>query len=273
MPLARELAKVLAADFVAAEVTTFADGEVYVRVPGDVRDEATVLVQTSWPNDRLVELFLLEDALADMGPSELHVVVPYFAYGRQDKRFEPGEAVSSRAVARRLEDDADRILTVDVHDERVMTYFDVPAVNVSGMPALARRFRELGTDMVLAPDENAARHAKRVGELIGIPWDFLVKERLDSWTVETEEKVLEVKGRRVAIVDDVVSTGGTMVSAARIVQEQGAQGLVAGCVHGLFVGGAKERLQIFDAVVATDTVVSEHSQVSVAPEVAQALRT
>ncbi|MFQ6013602.1 MAG: phosphoribosyltransferase family protein, partial [Thermoplasmata archaeon] len=104
------------------------------------------------------------------------------------------------------------------------------------------------------------------------PWDYLKKERLDSWTVETEEKALAVQGRRVAVVDDVVSTGGTMVSAARIVQEQGSRALVAGCVHGLFVGGARERLQVFDEVVATDTVSSEYSAVSVAPEVAKGLQ-
>lgn len=272
VPLATELARTLSADLVIAEVRTFADGELHVRVPGEMAGEDLVLVQTTYPNDKLLELFLLQDALVDAAPGRVTVVVPYFGYGRQDKRFQPGEAISSRAVAKHLELGADALITVDVHNERVMDYFDIPAIDVTGMPALARRFEELGVEMVLAPDENAARHAETVGALMKIPWDYLKKERLDSWTVETEEKALEVKGRHVAIVDDVVSTGGTMVSAARIVQEQGSKALVAGCVHGLFVGGAKERLGVFGSVVATDTVSSEYSAVSVAPEVAQGLQ-
>jgi ribose-phosphate pyrophosphokinase len=207
--LATELARTLSADLVIAEVRTFADGELHVRVPGEMAGEDLVLVdlvlvQTTYPNDKLLELFLLQDALVDAAPGRVTVVVPYFGYGRQDKRFQPGEAISSRAVAKHLELGADALITVDVHNERVMDYFDIPAIDVTGMPALARRFEELGVEMVLAPDENAARHAETVGALMKIPWDYLKKERLDSWTVETEEKALEVKGRHVAIVDDVV---------------------------------------------------------------------
>lgn len=231
-----------------------------------------MLVQTTYPNDKLLELFLLQDALSDSGWRSLTVVVPYFAYGRQDKRFLPGEAISSRAVARRIELESHRFVTVDVHDRRVMDYFKGPAVDASGMPALARYFGDGGVEMVLAPDDNAARHAKQVGELIGVPWDFLEKERIDSWTVETRTKTLDVKGLSVAIVDDVISTGGTMASAARIVRNQGAKEVMAGCVHGLFVHGSRERLKAFDAVVCTDTVHGPDSKVSVAPELAEALR-
>ncbi|MEE8198125.1 MAG: ribose-phosphate diphosphokinase [Thermoplasmata archaeon] len=272
VPLAKELARIFAADLLVAEVRAFADGELHVRVPEGLGGEEVALVQTTYPNDKLLELFLLQDALVDAAPARVSVVVPYFGYGRQDKGFQPGEAISSRAVAKRLEIGADALLTVDVHNDRVMDYFEIPALNITGMPALARHFKELGIEMVLAPDENAARHAETVGRLIKTPWDYLKKERLDSWTVETEGKALRVQDRRVAIVDDVVSTGGTMVSAARIVQEQGSRGVVAGCVHGLFVGGAKERLKAFDEVVATDTVSSEYSAVSVAPEIARGLQ-
>ncbi|MDX1534804.1 MAG: ribose-phosphate diphosphokinase [Thermoplasmata archaeon] len=270
--LAKELARILAADLLVAEVRAFADGELHVRVPEGLSGEEVALVQTTYPNEKLLELFLLQDAVEDAAPARVSVVVPYFGYGRQDKQFHPGEAVSSRAVAKRLEVGADALLTVDVHNERVMDYFDIPALNITGMPALARRFKEMEVEMVLAPDENAARHAETVGDLIDLPWDYLKKERLDSWTVKTEGKALAVKDRKVAIVDDMVSTGGTMVSAARIVQEQGSRGVVAGCVHGLFVGGARERLKAFDEVVATDTVSSDYSAVSVAPEVAEGLK-
>lgn len=271
VPLSRELSSALSAELVVAEVSNFADGEIYVRVPERLEGEEVVLVQTTYPNEKLLELFLLQDALSDAEVSRLTVVIPYFAYGRQDRRFKEGESVSSRAVARRVQIEADRVVTVDVHDKRVMGYFDVPAVDVTGMPALARCFSKDGVDMILAPDENAARHARSIGELMKVPWDHLKKERIDSWTVETEEKPLNVRGLRVAIVDDVISTGGTMASAARIVKKQGARSVVAGCVHGLFVGGAEDRLKVFDDVVATDTVFSQYSRVSVAPELSREL--
>ncbi len=272
LPLSRQLSAELSADLVEVELSEFADGELYVRVPDGVEGEDLLLIQSTYPNDKLLELFLLQDALSDSGMRSLTVVIPYFAYGRQDKRFSEGEAISSRAVARRVEVDAARVLTIDVHDKRVLSYFAGVALDVSGMPALSRYFAENGIDMVLAPDENASRHAKVVGDLMKVPWDFLKKKRIDSWTVETEEKALDVKGLDVAVVDDVISTGGTMASAARILSRQGARSVVAGCIHGLFVGGAEERLKVFDDIVATDTVSSSYSKVSVAPELAAAVR-
>ncbi len=270
--LSRQISKLLSADLLVAEVNTFADGELYVRIPEPVEGEEVVLVQSTYPNEKLIELFLLQDAIWESDPSSLSVVIPYYAYGRQDKKFKEGEAISSRAVARRVEVNAHRIVTVDVHNERVMKYFELPAREASGMPALARYFSGGGVEMVLAPDENATRHAQAIGDLMGVPWDYLKKERIDSWTVETEEKPLEVKGLKVAIVDDVISTGGTMASAARIARSQGARSVVAGCVHGLFVGGAEQRLKGFDEVVSTDTVHTGHSKVSVAPEVVEELK-
>ncbi len=269
--LSQRLAERLSVDLIEAEVRSFADGELYVRVPENLEGEDVILVQTTYPNEMLLELFLLQDALTDSGAASLTVVMPYFAYGRQDRRFQKGEAISSRAVARRVEIAASRVITVDVHNKRVMDYFNVPATEVSGMPALARYLENQGVDMVLAPDENAARWAKLVGELMKISWDYLKKQRIDSWTVETEEKPLEVGGLKVAVVDDVISTGGTMASAAKILRDQGAKDLVAGCVHGLFVKGAKDRLKAFDEVVCTDTVYNAHSRASVAHELAQEL--
>lgn len=271
VPLAQELSESLSADLIVAEVSTFADGELYVRIPDSVEGEEVILVQTTYPNDKLIELFLLQDALWDSGLKRLTVVIPYFAYGRQDKRFKDGEAISSRAVAARVSLNAHEVVTVDVHDRRVMDYFSVPARDISAMSALARYFAGHGVEMVLAPDENAARHAKAVAFQMGVPWDFLKKERIDSWTVKTEEKALRVDGVRVAIVDDVISTGGTMASASRILRSQGARSVIAGCIHGLFVGDARRRLAEVDDVVATNTISSEYSKVSVVPELVAAL--
>jgi len=138
------------------------------------------------------------------------------------------------------------------------------------MPALARYLRGRGIEVVLAPDQNAERFARDVGDALGAEWDFLEKTRKDSYTVAVKPKALDVKGRTVAIVDDVISTGTTIATAARVLREQKARRVVAACVHGLFAGDALTRLQACDEVVATDTLLSPATRVSVAPELAAA---
>lgn len=275
LALARSLAGVLGAGFVDVAFEKhaggFPDGERYVRLLGSVKGEDVVLVESTHPDEKVVELFLLQDAIADEGAARVTLAIPYFGYGRQDKKFEPGEPVSARALARRLQVGSDAVVTVSVHDPGVLHFFDVPATDVSGMPALARYLKGMDVDMVLAPDGNARRFAEEVGEALGAPWEALEKTRLDSHTVEVEEKSLDVDGRAVAIVDDVISTGGTIAKAAALLRSQGAARVVAACVHGLFVGNALERLKTCDEVVATDTVSSPATRFSVARELASAI--
>jgi ribose-phosphate pyrophosphokinase len=199
-------------------------------------------------------------------------VIPYFGYGRQDKKFEPGEPVSARALAKRLQIGVQAVYTVSVHELGVLGFFDVTARDVSGMPAIARYLGGKGIDSVLAPDENAQRFAREVGEALGTDWDFLEKRRIDSYTVDVTPKSMDVKGRHVAIVDDVISTGTTIAIAAKMLREQGAKRVVAACVHGLFAANALQRLQACDEVIATDTLLSPATRVSVAPELAAAIR-
>lgn len=193
----------------------FPDGERYVRLLAPVAEDHVVLVQSTQPDAKIVELFLLQDAVAEAGARRISLVIPYFGYGRQDKKFEDGEPVSARAVARRLQLHADAVCTVSVHNPQVLSYFDVPAKDVSGMPAVARYLKGRDVDVVLAPDDNASRFAREVAGVLGTDWDFLEKRRIDSYTVEVTPKAMDVKGRSVAIVDDVISTGTTIATAAR----------------------------------------------------------
>src|SRR2546426_2783172 len=249
----------------------FPDGEQYIRLLGSVEGEHVALVQSTYPDPKIVELFLLQDALAEAGARKVSLVIPYFGYGRQDKKFESGEPVSARALARRLQVHANAVYTVNVHNPEVLGFFDVPSKDVSGMPALARYLGGKGVDLVLAPDDNAQRFARDVGDSLRVDWDFLEKRRIDSFTVEVTPKAIDAKGRTVAIVDDLISTGTTIATAAKMLRDQGAKRVVAACVHGLFAGNALARLQVCDEVVATDTLLSPATKVSVAPELATAL--
>ena len=273
--LAQNLARVLGVDYVSVQWEKhpggFPDGEQYVRLQASVADEDVFLVQTTHPDAKIIELLLLEDAIRESGAKSLAVVIPYFGYGRQDKKFEEGEGVSARVMARLVEAQADSIYTMGLHNPSVLSYFRIPAKEVDGMPAIARYLKGRGIDFVLSPDKGAARHAKAVSHAIGASWDWLEKQRIDSFTVRIAPKNLDVKGKKIAIVDDLISTGRTIVSAAQAVKQQGAERVVAACIHGLFTADALAQLKALDDVVSTDTVQSPVSKISVAEDFARAL--
>jgi len=274
--LAKAIARELAADHVEVAFERhpggFPDGERYVRLLAPVRGEHVVLVQTTHPDAMVVELFLLADAIRDAGASRVTAVIPYYGYGRQDKRFLDGEAVSAKTIAKHVAVDCDELLTMTMHNPEILKTFPIPSHEVSGMPALGRYLKSSKVDFLLAPDDNAVRFVKEAGAIAGVPWDYLQKERIDSYTVRITPKKLAVKGKSVAIVDDVISTGGTIATSAKELRLQGAHRVIAACVHGLFVDNAEANLKGCDEVIATDTIRSPHAKVSVAPEFAGAIR-
>ena len=277
VPLARGIAKEVRAGFVDVAFEKhpggFPDGERYVRLLGPVAGEHVVLVQTTHPDPMIVEFLLLADAIRDAGARRITAVVPYFGYGRQDKRFLDGEPISAKTIAKHITVDCDELLTMAIPaNPEVLKTFPLPMREVSGMPAIGRYLKSAKVDVLLAPDEGALRLAKEASAIAGVPFDFLVKERIDSYTVTIEPKALAVKGKSVGIVDDVISTGGTIATAAKELKVQGARRVIAACVHGLFVDNAEANLMACDDVIATDTVQSPHTKVSVAPEFAAAIR-
>ncbi len=274
--LAKGIARELDASYVDVSFEKhpggFPDGERYVRLTASVAGDHVIVVQTTHPDPMLIELFLLADAIRDGGASQVTAVVPYFGYGRQDKRFLEGEAVSAKTIAKHLAVDCDELLTMAIHNPGILQTFPLPSREVSGMPAIGRYLKSAKVDMLLAPDRNAIRLAKEASKIAGVPFDSLEKRRIDSYTVKITPKALAVKGKFVAIVDDVISTGGTISMAARELRSQGARRVVAVGVHGLFVNNAEANLKTCDDVIATDTIQSPHTKVSVAPEFAAAIR-
>ncbi len=268
--LASELADVTGADLVNTEFRRFPDGEGYARILDDLNNERVVLVQTTLPDPNIVELFLWQDAVNDFDIESLTTVTPYFGYGRQDKAFESGEAVSARAIAERLELFTDEVVIVDIHNPLVLSYFDKPVTHLTAAPSFAR-YLEGKVDLVLSPDEGRASMAKEVSDILGCDTDYLEKTRHDAETIEFKPKSLHVNGLGVAIVDDIISTGGTLGLATKQLKEQGAEKIIALCTHGLFIGDAMGKLYNCDEVVSTDTVESEASKISVAQEIADAI--
>lgn len=251
--LAARIAKQGSMDIVDVKFSRFPDGEHYLRT-GPVEKDM-VVVGSVVNSDSLVQLLLLIDACSG---SRLTLLLPYMGYARQDKQFHQGEPLSARAVARVLSLGVSRVITVNVHDPGVLSHFSVPAVNLSLAPDIGMYLSATGhTDpLILAPDDGAAGFASVVAAAGAWECDYLEKTRISGDEVRFEPKTLCADGRDVVIVDDIISTGGTLATATRLLYEQGARTVAAACVHGIFAGGAFSHLiasGIRD-VFASDTI-------------------
>ena len=253
----------------------FPDGEIYLRVGGRLEGDDVVVVQSTRTDQDMLELLLLEDAVREAGARRTFVVVPYFGYARQDRRFFPGEPVSARAMCRHVELDADAVITVDLHSSETLDHFTKPAFEASGIPALGRLLRERPVDLLVSPDKGGIDRARRMAQLLDRPWFALEKKRIDSDKVELNLPSLpipELAGKHVVLLDDVISTGGTIVEAARLLKRHGVAAVTAACTHGLFLRDAFERIKaVTDEILSTDTLLNPAEKGSVAPDVAQIL--
>lgn len=272
--LAAGLAKELGADLAKVEMKRFPDDECYVRIDDGLDGEEVVVVQTTWPDENIIELLLLHDAVREFDVSSLTTVVPYFGYARQDKKFKGGEPISARIMARVIQLQSDEFITVDVHAPSVITWFDsIPARTVSAHPEVGAFLKGQGVELVLSPDEGRWENAKKVAAVAGCEADFLVKERLDGENVRMAPKSLDAKGRKVAIVDDIISTGSTIAKASEQLRIHGASRIIAVCTHGVFSSDAIARLRkACDDVYSTDTIENPTTAITVAPQVAGAIR-
>ena len=274
MELAKELASVMGCDYIQAATTTFPDGECYTRIDAEKLDDDVVIVQTTSPDSKLIELLLLQDAVRRLGAKSITLVIPYFGYARQDRVFKPGEPESAKVMCQHLDMNCDRVITVDIHKEAVLNYFNHPHKDLKAAPVIAEYFKGKGIDMVLSPDIGAAGRAKMVGEVMGVPYDHLEKTRLSGTDVRIAPAKADVKGKKVLIVDDMISTGGTIIAAAYALREAGAAGISVACTHGVFVNNAIEKFtgSSLDALLSCNTLNNPVSHISVASLIAEAIK-
>jgi ribose-phosphate pyrophosphokinase len=265
------------------EISRFPDGEKYIRVLSDVKDQNVFVIQSMHhtPDDFLFEYFLLVDALKDLGATKVTSFIPYFAYARQDERFKPGEALSFRTVSRLIENvGTDEIFTIDMHQHRVVRSADVfriPSHNLSAMPLLAKYVKEEGrlqNPLVIGPDSEAEQWAKLASETLRTDYDVFEKKRFAADKVEIRPRRANAKGRDILIVDDIISTGGTIIEASKILHSQGANKIEVACTHPILATDALSRIRGAGVlnVIGTDTIPGPISYVSVAPLIAEHIR-
>jgi ribose-phosphate pyrophosphokinase len=265
------------------EVRRFPDGEKYLRILNEVKNEHVIVIQSMHhtPDDYLFEYLLLVDALKDLGAKRVTSFVPYFAYARQDERFKPGEALSFKTVSKLIQSvGTDEIFTIDMHQHRVVKsseVFGIPSHNLSAMRLLAdyvRKEGKLTNPLVIGPDAEAEQWAKLAAESLNAEYDVFEKKRLGDSKVEIRPRKSSAKDRDVLIVDDIISTGGTIIEASKILFSQGARRIEVACTHPILASEALSRILAIGVanVVGTDTVPCPISYVSVAPLIADNVR-
>ncbi len=243
--LATELAARLGTQVAARIGERFPDGEWRVRLGDDVRGRDVFLVQPLClpVGDHLLELLLLADACRRSGAARVCALVPYLAYARQDRRGGEGEPLGARVIASLLSEAVDRAVVVDLHSPAVEGGFSISVEQVDPMTALAAHVGPGAGDVVVAPDLGAARRAERFARALGKPVAIVHKTRLTGSEVEARGVVGDVRGLVPILVDDIISTAGTIEAATLALREAGAaDGLTVCATHGLFVGPARERL-------------------------------
>jgi len=251
-----------------------------MELESSVNCEHVAIVQTTSPpqNDRIVQLAFLADAAKRNGAPNVTAVVPYLAYARQDKVFLPGEGISIETLARMLKGAGiDALVTINIHSENALKKLPFPTTNLSAIPLLAEYFVQKGFKkaFALAPDKGAMYIAEQAQEVLGGDVGHLEKQR-DRYTGQTRQTGmgLKVKGQVVIIFDDIISTGGTIIGAAKILREMGAAKIFTACVHPLLIGDAQNRILEagVEEIVGTDSIPSNISKVSLAPLIAIALK-
>lgn len=269
--LAGRVSGLLKSNLLISEFKKFPDGELYTRILDDIGSVVTIIQSTVNDSD-LIALLQLIDACS--AASRVNVVIPYMGYARQDKQFKKGEPISARVVARTIK--ADNVYTINIHDPSILEYFDAKAVNLDATPLIGKYIKnmEFNDPLIIAPDDGAINIAKSASLELGIDYDYLEKTRLTGETVSIHQKDIDVKGRDIIIIDDIISTGGTMAETISLLRKQGAHEVFAACVHPVLTNNAI--LKLFKAgvkgIIATDTIDKGVSVVSAAPVIASVIR-
>jgi ribose-phosphate pyrophosphokinase len=284
-PLAEEAARSLNQPLIEVTIERFPDGELEVAIAESVRDDDVYLVQpTCAPvGDTLIELLLLADAARRAGAARVTAVIPYFGYARQDRRASGREPVSARLVADLIDaGGVHRVVAVDLHTAALEGFFAIPLEHLTAVPTLAEAARAglAPHSVVVAPDLGAVKLAERYGSLLQLPAAFVHKTRLSGTEVRAGAVIGEVKGRAPVIVDDMISTGGTIAAATTALLAAGAvPDVTVVTTHALLVGPALQRLAALPLrrLIAADTVMPPTESglplevTSVAPLLAEAV--
>jgi ribose-phosphate pyrophosphokinase len=242
--IAKQLAKNLKAKYSPLTISEFPDGDIYLKFNTKLKGKTLVIVQSFQPHSdmSLFDIIFAAETAKDLGAKKVILVAPYLAYMRQDKRFNPGEAISSRIMAKLLNHSVNQVITIDTHIHRYKSLKDIFAIsakNLTANPLIADYIKKNIKDpLIIGPDWESYQWAEVIAAHVGCDVTVLKKTRISSTKVKVKmNKSINLKGKDVVIVDDIISTGHTIAEAAKKAKKLGARSITAIVVHGLFVSG------------------------------------
>ena len=288
--LSQEIATSLGTRLAETDVTQFSDGEVFVQVNENVRGADVFVIQpTCYPvNRNIMELLIMIDAMKRASAFRITAVIPYYGYGRQDRKVQPRVPITAKLVADLITTaGTDHVLTMDLHAGQIQGFFNIPVDNLFAAPILLQYFQDRVAQgvwrdlVVVSPDAGGVERARAFAKRLGTSLAIMDKRR----TAPNEAKIMhvigDVRGRDVILLDDIIDTAGTITQAAQALREEGARRILASCTHAVLSGRAIERLEQseIEEVVVTNTIPLREEQVckkvtvlSVAPLLGEAIR-
>jgi len=263
-PLAEEICRHIGVPLGEATVTSFPDGESFVKINENIRGQDVYIVQSTCTptNHHLMELLIMIDAARRASAQRITAVLPFYGYARQDRKDQPRVPITAKLVANLIvAAGATRILTMDLHSQQIQGFFDIPVDHLFASPVFFNYIAKLRSEniVVVSPDVGGMKMAAAYAGLLGAQLGMVWKKRTSATTVESVNIVGEVAGRDVLLVDDITETAGTLANAAKLMREQGALSVRAAVSHALLSPMAYERLKLgdIDELITTNSIPVE----------------
>lgn len=286
--LSKAIADYLGTPLCQAEVRRFSDGEIFVEIQESVRGTDTFIIQpTCYPvNDSLMELLIMTDALKRSSTNSITAVLPYYGYGRQDRKVQSRVPITAKLVADLMAAAGiTRVISMDLHAGQIQGFFNIPFDHLFAKPVLVQHMRQhyqLENVVVVSPDAGGVERARAYAKRLDTTLAIIDKRRIRPNEAQAMSLIGDVKGKHAIIVDDMIDTAGTLVQAVQVLTDYGASSVSAACTHGVFSGAAYERIRDsqLKEVICTDTIplsptmakLSKVKCLSVAPVLGEAIR-
>ena len=278
--LAKKLATKLKAKYLKAELMTFPDQEIRITIHGKPKNGKIIVVQSTSPpvHSNLIQALSLISKAKQFSP-EVYAVIPYMGYARQDREFLLGEVVTMSVIAAMFEaSGVTRIIVVDIHSKMALEQFKIPSKNVSAVPELVRYFKKLRLKkpIVISPDVGGGARAKAFANLFNTSFIILKKQR-DRKTGKVQinsSKIKSVKGKDLILVDDMISTGGSIIKATEFLKKQKCGRIFVACTHGLLVNDAEKKIKKagVSKIISTNTIPGKTAVVDISNVIAKIIK-
>ena len=277
--LAKRIARRLKSPYMETQTKVFPDGESKITFRRLPKKSIILVVQSTYPpvDTNLLQALTIISQARKVS-SKIYAIIPYMGYARQDKQFLSGEAVTMSVVAKMLQSaGAKKVIVVDIHSKTALNHFKIPTESVSAIPELAKYFKKLKlkNPLVVSPDMGGSSRAKKFASLLNTDFVTLKKSRnRKTGKVRIQSSKADVHGRDLIVVDDIISTGGSVVRATQFLKRQKCKRVFVACTHGLLVGDAERKIKKagVSQIISTNTIPRNTSKVDVSGVIAESIQ-